>query len=447
MKISPNDYCPCGSGKKYKHCHWGKGLHVVPAPASPASDESDDDLAALDPARADVMSPVYWEKMARRLPPSMRKEFGPMIAQVKRQAEMQSQRARIGAAAEILEQHRAEFEQLSKNTSEMFRRAEELFGEERFADMRFSAAEVQRGFDRVGFIGLGQMTEADAKKVGKAVVFLRNKEQREALARRLFEAMPDYVDAGRYVDAWIIQHSADLTAEATADSCGVFLVAMFLHGLREWERQRDEEQLELFRQCGIDPDKIREMGYEGLDAWMRDVLKSPERTAAMEAFLMKHPELNAVTQAQCRTAEEASAALLRREEGRVLHLAQEELDPWLHEFERRTAEMPGGIPSHLGSVRAKKKAAKALAEIMYDVASEMAETIFTPARIAQLKAQLHELRRKFTEAGDAEGMDGVHGALTGLAGTDAPADRRFLVGICWESLLATIHDVAQRQGG
>src|ERR1035438_8030195 len=23
-KIGRNDPCPCGSGKKYKHCHWGK---------------------------------------------------------------------------------------------------------------------------------------------------------------------------------------------------------------------------------------------------------------------------------------------------------------------------------------------------------------------------------------------------------------------------------------
>ena len=28
MKIGRNDPCPCGSGKKYKHCHWGKPLPV-----------------------------------------------------------------------------------------------------------------------------------------------------------------------------------------------------------------------------------------------------------------------------------------------------------------------------------------------------------------------------------------------------------------------------------
>ena len=26
MKIGRNDLCPCGSGKKYKHCCWGKPL-------------------------------------------------------------------------------------------------------------------------------------------------------------------------------------------------------------------------------------------------------------------------------------------------------------------------------------------------------------------------------------------------------------------------------------
>src|SRR5580693_7713050 len=29
-KISRNDPCPCGSGKKYKHCCYGKGDHDAP---------------------------------------------------------------------------------------------------------------------------------------------------------------------------------------------------------------------------------------------------------------------------------------------------------------------------------------------------------------------------------------------------------------------------------
>ena len=38
MKISRNALCPCGSGKKYKHCHYGRPL--------PGEEGSDEEIAA-----------------------------------------------------------------------------------------------------------------------------------------------------------------------------------------------------------------------------------------------------------------------------------------------------------------------------------------------------------------------------------------------------------------
>ena len=38
MKIGRNDLCPCGSGKKYKHCHWGKPLPGIDIPIGAAED-------------------------------------------------------------------------------------------------------------------------------------------------------------------------------------------------------------------------------------------------------------------------------------------------------------------------------------------------------------------------------------------------------------------------
>ena len=41
------------------------------------------------------------------------------------------------------------------------------------------------------------------------------------------------------------------------------------------------------------------MGFDGLEAWMRDMRNKPDKVKAMEKFLAKHPELNAMTQARC----------------------------------------------------------------------------------------------------------------------------------------------------
>ena len=76
MKYHRNDYCPCGSGKKYKNCHYGKEDPVVfkPVPPSKSKVHFDD----LDPEKADVMSPDYWKEMSRRLPGKRRKELMPV---------------------------------------------------------------------------------------------------------------------------------------------------------------------------------------------------------------------------------------------------------------------------------------------------------------------------------------------------------------------------------
>ena len=47
-------------------------------------------IAELNPRTADVMSPQYWEKLSKTLPPDMRKEYGPMIQQVKQYIELEA---------------------------------------------------------------------------------------------------------------------------------------------------------------------------------------------------------------------------------------------------------------------------------------------------------------------------------------------------------------------
>ena len=46
------------------------------------------------------------------------------------------------------------------------------------------------------------------------------------------------------------------------------------------------------------------MGYDGVKAWMRDLMSKPETAAHMERFFAKHPELRAMMEEECHAAEE-----------------------------------------------------------------------------------------------------------------------------------------------
>ncbi|MBI4025300.1 MAG: SEC-C domain-containing protein [Verrucomicrobia bacterium] len=436
MKIRRNDACPCGSGKKYKKCHWGKEDAVVPKPAAPSPPESD--LDDLDPAQANVMSPEYWEKMFKRLPPSMRKDFGPMIAQVKQHAEIVSQWERIDAAIQTLEAHRAEYVKLTKDMSACFRQAEKLFAEAPFADMRFCAADVDRAFQAVGYPPLGRLDKGFTEVVDRAIRFLLDDAQRKALAQRLFLTLPDYVTAGRYLDGWIIQHSASLTEDLPEGVVGPFLLAMFLHGMREWEDQREQEQEAMFKEIGISSEDIRRMGYKGTDAWLRELRNQPEKAALVEAFLAKHPELQAMSQSQCHAADEAAQRLLQRKDARVLFLSPEEVGPWIDVLKRRLREEPEGLVALTQSQPPNETTVKKFGKLIYDIASAMAKAVFTPARFDQLKSHLHELGRRFSAENDQDGLAGVHGALIAMSWEIAPEDSYFLATVCWMSLRTTI---------
>ena len=180
------------------------------------------------------------------------------------------------------------------------------FAEPPFESMRLHAADVQRAFEAVGYPPGGPLDQRFADVMDRAIRHLLDDKLRESLAQRLILTLPQYVNAGRHLDGWIIRHSVDLTAEPPEGVVGPFLLAMFMHGYREWDEKREQEQMAMFREMGLDPEEIRKMGFDGLERWMQDMASKPDKSAAMEKFLAKHPELNAMTQAQCQASEDAA---------------------------------------------------------------------------------------------------------------------------------------------
>jgi len=187
------------------------------------------------------MSPAYWERLGRLLPGRKRKELAPIVEQIRELTEYESRRREIDAAVEILEAHRKDYEKLVAKPRQLAERAGKLFAEEGFASMWFHAADVQRAFEAVGF-PTTSWDPRTVETVDKAIRFLADGAKRNALGIQLMRMLPDFVKAERYLDAWIIQHSAIVTAEEPEGPVGGFLLEMFRHGMEEWADQREREE-------------------------------------------------------------------------------------------------------------------------------------------------------------------------------------------------------------
>lgn len=398
MTVGRNDPCPCGSGKKYKCCCFLKRETPVPETST---------------AHRELI------------------------------LEYVSRRTEIEAAVQALEKHRRKFEKLTRNPAKFMEQAEKLFAEPPFADMRFSADQLQRAFEDVGY-PTQDLTNAEFFNVArKAVRFLIDDSQRNAIGMRLMLLLPDYVKAGRYLDAWIIQHSAFIISEPDEGEIGAFLLAMFMHGFREWEEQREREQREILKKLGADPDEIRRMGYEGVETWMKEMMKDAGKTAAMSQFLDAYPELKAMSEVQCRRSEDAALSLLQREDARDLLLSYEEVVPWCLLMEQRMSQSPEIFPSVREGRKLNKSAEKAFGDLAFSVCAEMAAAVFTAPRLNRLAAQIHEYRRSLSEE-DREAIAGVHGALLALQSERKPAENPFLFGLCFMSVRAATEKTAEQ---
>jgi len=309
----------------------------------------------------------------------------------------------------------------------------------------FEADDLQKAFEKVGYPPMDHNDDAFFENARKVIDALVDRKKRDMLARRLVCMLPDYVAAGRHLDAWILQHNAILLDEPPEDACGPFLLCMFMHGMREWDEKRDHEQLDMFRHLGIDPEDIRRGGFEGIEPFVQAMMTDKNKTAEMQKFLNAHPELKALTEAQCRESEDAALRLVRREDAESLLLAPDEIVPWLPVFEERMTKNQGMRQAMQGDAMPDEKAQKALADLMYSICSEMAGEIFTKSRLDQLMDAIHTYRRGL-EPKDREGMTGVNEALMLAQSLDPASKNHFLTMLCYTSFTAfvdTMHKQAE----
>jgi len=438
-KIGRNDPCPCGSGKKYKHCCMRKGRKRRRARASASRPE---------PGHAGLMDQIRY--MARQVmsqaPPDKAQELQETLEKAEEIAAYEAVVDRIEAAGQALEAHRSEFENLMRNTEAAMERSRQLFSEERFAPMRFTVDDVHRAFEAVGYPTRyrEEPGEEDMEILVAAILHLADDtELRAHLTWQLMMTLPDYVSAGRYLDGWLVQYSAFLMTEAP-DQSNPFLFVMSNLAFEEWAHQVEAQQEALLHVMGIDRATRSGMSLEETEAWFRAQMADPAKKARLEAYYAAHPMMRDQAEAELMELEDHALALLERDDAECLYLSPEEVKDWLPVLNERLE--PLRAQAQQAAERGKwpdPDVIEAMQMAVLDTAVKMAEEVFTPERIDELVAAVKAYRDSLHAAGEREAATYAQGLLISVSRDDVPpADNRQLVAICFASLRAVVRALA-----
>src|SRR5271157_5514295 len=180
-KLGRNERCHCGSGKKYKHCHLNADQrNKSMVHRTPAGSES-------SPASVKIEQlPDLFEKLSKKGPAKDRAGFADLAAKAKPLLTYLQREKEIETASVALEAHRTEFDKLWKDEEAWLARTQALFAEECFAPLRFTAADIKRAFDHVGYPATAFLNEKAGETLRAAILHLADKERRASLAMELY---------------------------------------------------------------------------------------------------------------------------------------------------------------------------------------------------------------------------------------------------------------------
>jgi hypothetical protein len=228
-KPGRNDPCPCGSGKKYKHCHLPleEGARTSePATETEEAPPAANALSTLeDTVRVLEELQLTGDAKQREEAGRILKRSRPLMAYMKRQAEIQ-------AATEAIAGHQEEFAKFTGDATAFQNGVETLFAEERFVPLRFTPEDLQRAFDHEGSL-MAVAREKFADHARKIILYLADKDYRTSAAASLLAMMPDYTSAGRWMEASLILSCARVTS-GDRETANPFLWQMFVHGYQAW---------------------------------------------------------------------------------------------------------------------------------------------------------------------------------------------------------------------
>ena len=431
IHLGRNDPCHCGSGKKYKKCHLDADQR---SRAGFRQSLPDSDWASASATIEDL--PKLLRRLASHGPARDRNEFGEVLSEMEPILEYLACQGEIEAAGAKLEEHRSEFEALVADEHRYLALVQSVFAEETFAPLRFAAADVQRAFDHVGYPATLLPDDRTLEILRAAILRAADKDRRMRLARSLLLHLPRFVATGRHLEAWLLQCSAQQTAEQHGES-NPFLFEMFSYGYDAWAADKQAKDESLLRELGLNPDSLRSMSLDELDSWIESEGSDAAKSEALEAFFRENPHLREESIANLQSLERNATRLLERDDSRFLHLPNEDIHPWLTRFIERASQQ-GFLAGMVDGALTKESARNMFEELVLPLMSEMAESMFTRDRILQLIAALRKYRDERFAASDKTAAGYAMGAIHYLERGDRPGENTFLVFLCWVSLRSAI---------
>ncbi len=444
MKLGRNDPCPCGSGKKYKRCCYGKDTAAARAKNASELEENrfkpSSATELFNDVDGDVMSTEFWDDLEKKMPADMRKEHADIFSEIKSMTAFDENRTEIEQASNKLEKYKKKFDRLCRNPGKLLKMAEKLFSEECFEPMRFTTSDLQRAFDKLGYMPSGEVDESFFEKMRNVIYFMADKQYLDALSLRLMHFLPAYVAKKRYMDAWVIQHSAVLMRESDGDVIPPFLMSVFMRVLDEWEDDRDSEQAEMFSKFGVNNDDIQRGGFDGVDSLVREIMSKEGADEEVHEFLDKHPELKALTEAQCNKYENDALDFLDREDARSFLLSYDDIEEWIPVFEKRLSEDSNYLERTAHNKPASEEDQHHVFDIVYSVSRDMADALLTKERLNQLKSEIHAYRKKLRHRDKKLKMT-ASALIMAIQSESAPSENHVLTMFCLYSFRAVVNDM------
>ncbi len=435
--LGRNDPCPSGCGKKYKRCHGDehqKQRRPVVTFDTSVDAESDRVPSAVN---LEPMRRVILERRGDRRDAMLDR----MLETTDQMIAYQQRLPDIEKAFEMLNEHEAEFDALWNDQEALIQRACDVFGGERFANLRFQAADVQRAFEKVGFPGLASDPKT-TETIRQAILFLADEGWRSNAVMVLLMTLPDYVQAGRFTDGLLVATCAQMTHE-DKDESNAFMFQMFHYGINAWEEQRRQTASALMGNFGVDIERLRGLPVAQAQDEINAILSDPQKRDQIESFINAHPETRAALEAECQRVDELSIALLHRDDTEMLLPTCDVCVPWLDELGKRIMADPVLGDGIEGGKAATEKERQQLAGLIFSVSEEMARAIFTPVRVVQLRSQIADFAAQRKSAGDAEGESQALAALVVMARETADPVPDYLSTICYIALRRILRAIKQ----
>lgn len=437
-KFGRNDPCPCGSGKKYKHCCLRRDRRERRTPTSRASAAPVSTSAAPQSLKEEgIASLDTMQQMARQLAsqadPEERQAWQRILDTAEALEAYEEHQAEIEAASEELESYRDAFQDLIGDLSVAMDRAYQLFSGEQFVSFRYTVEDVHDAFERVGYprIYREEPDQEDMEILFAAAVSLVDEHDRLRLARQLLLFLPEYVAAGRYMDAWMIQLSAIQMLDAP-DRSNPFLTAMFFMAFEEWQEQLQEQRGEMLQKLGVDPTALEGMTGDELAAWF-DARAGDFEEDQAEAYYQQYGMLREQTEADVHAMAQDAVTLLERDDAQHLYLASEEVEPWILEFMDRQAPFIEQIRAAAAEGRQPHNTTiQEMQREMIEVVGDMAEALFTPERKRQLAEDLTAYQRHLLSSGEREAAMLIYAAAAEIQYAEHPPF--FFVILCHHTL-------------